>query len=81
MHSEAQQHMTKRYAVRTLRLAQHKRRRAALGRKLNMPKDKAAMRKQVEAMMIKHAYHLCHQPVLINDDGTVQRMPRHKQRE
>jgi hypothetical protein len=42
--------MTKRYAVRTLRLARHKNRRAALGRKLNMPKDKAALRSEAIAL-------------------------------
>lgn len=70
--------MTKRYAVRTLRLAAHKRRRAALGRKLNMPKDKAGMRAFLAAGM------RCAEPVLLTErDGKIvlKDMPSHKQRE
>ena len=58
--------MTKRYAVRTLRLAAHKRRRAALGRKLNLPKDRgwnagaiadAVMPSEAECDAIKQRVH------------------------
>jgi hypothetical protein len=67
--------MTKRYAVRTLRLARHKNRRAALGRKLNMPKDKAALRAMAD-MMFKAGHQAANPPLLIDSDGRMRIIPK-----
>lgn len=53
--TRAQSNASRAYAAQALQQHRHKRRRAALGRKLNMPTDKAALRTESDKLVLAWA--------------------------